>query len=92
MVSHWLSCGIFLLSELVAGQGEIFPSPYGSGKVGFLLGMQGTYLPVGVYGPGLVARECPLLASPLHFIYLGFFSFDVIILVLIFFNFYLTIF
>lgn len=42
----WLSC-IFLLAELVAGQGEIISSCWSS-KIGFfLLGMQGKSLPAG---------------------------------------------
>lgn len=35
--SHWLSCGVLLLAELVAGQGEILPSPCWRSKVGFFL-------------------------------------------------------
>lgn len=47
MLSRWLSCGIFLLAELV-GQGEVLPSSCCSHKVGFyLLGMHGPSLLVG---------------------------------------------
>lgn len=35
MVSYWLSCVFFLLVELVAGQGEIFPASRWSSKVDF---------------------------------------------------------
>lgn len=37
LVSHWLSCGIFFLIEIVSGQGAVPPSSCWESKVGFSL-------------------------------------------------------
>lgn len=58
MVSHWLSCGVFLLAELVAGWGGILPSS-----------CWGRILPVGGLQLTTSGRvgAFPLLASGLYF-------------------------